>query len=88
VGTFIEPLDFKTIFMDYLLGSPELFFYALILVISFACAKFGMSNKIFLIVLMISCLLFASILGQAIYILILLVIGFVAFKALSRLFTN
>jgi len=85
---FIQPFDFKKIFMDYLLGNPDLFFYALILIISFACAKFGMSNKIFLIVLAISSLLFASILGQAIYILILLIIGFISFKALSRLFTN
>ena len=85
---FIQPMDFKKIFLDYLLGSQELFFYALILVISFACAKFGMSNRIFLLVLAISCLLFASYLGQPIYILILLVIGFVSFKALSRLFTG
>ena len=87
MGTFLNPLDFKAIFVDTLLGGTALLFYALIILISFICAKFGMSNRLFLIILLIACLLFASYIGQAVYILILMIIGFISFKAISRLFT-
>ena len=87
MGEFIQPFDFQKIFGEYFLGSSELIIYALIILISYVCAKNGMSNTIFLIILVLASLLFAGFLGQAIYILILIIIGFVSFKAISRLFT-
>jgi hypothetical protein len=84
---FINPLDLKVLIVDTLLGGTSILFYFLIILISFICAKFGMSNRLFLIILVIACLLFASYIGQAAYILILMVIGFISFKAISRLIT-
>lgn len=83
---WIKPLDMKTIVIDYFLGSTEFFVILLILVISSMSAKFRMSTGNFLMLLTISSLIFASYLGQAMYILILILIGFISFKSLSRLF--
>jgi len=87
MGEFIQPFDFKKIFGQYFLGSSELIVFALILLISYACAKYGMSNRLFILILGIAVLLFSAFLGQPFYILVLLIVGFVSFKALSRLFT-
>lgn len=86
-STFINPLDAKTILIDYFLGGTQLFMFAFIIAFSYACAKFNMSNKIYLVLLSISALIFAGYMGQAVYILIILVIGFVSFKSIARLIT-
>lgn len=83
-SVFIEPFDFKTILIDYFLGTQELFVFAFIIVLSFASAKFGMSNRVFLTLLVISSIIMGSYLGQSIYILILVVSGFIIFKGVSR----
>lgn len=84
---YIQPFDFKKIFVDYFLGSTELFIFAFMILISFACAKFSMSNRLFLIVLSVCSLIFAGILGQAVYILIIFIIGFLSFKAIAKIVT-
>jgi len=87
MGEYIEIFDFKKIFIEYFLGSVELFIFAVIFLISFACAKFQMSNRNFMIILATSSIIFAGYLGNAIYFLILVVVGFISFKTLARLFT-
>lgn len=87
MSEYISPFDFRKIFVDYFLGSSELFLYAFILIFSFTCAKFQMSNRVFLVLLVICSLIFAIILGQAIYILIILIVGYISFKSLARLLT-
>ena len=82
---YISPLDFKKIFLDYFLGSPELFIFAFIIIFSFAAAKFGMPNKIYLVLLAISSLLFAIYLGTAFYILVLFIVGYISFKFIAKL---
>ncbi len=84
---FIEPGNVKKIFLEYFLGSPDLLFFAILVLISFLSAKFQMSNRNFMIILVVSSLIFAGLLGQAIYILILIVTGFVIFKGVGRYFT-
>ena len=84
---YLNSFDFGKIFQEYFLGSAELFTYAFIIVLSFTCAKFQMSNRVYLILLAISGLIFSFILGQAVYILIILIVGFVSFKSLARLLT-
>ena len=83
---YINPFDFRKIFVDYLLGSAELFSFAFIIVISFACAKFRMTNRIFMLLLVITSLIFSFMLGEAIYILIIFLVGFISFKSISRFF--
>jgi len=84
---FINPFDFKKILLETLLGSTELGVYALIILISGACAKYNVPPKIYGILLVISALIFAGFLGNAFIVLIILIVGFVTFKSVSRLLT-
>lgn len=84
---FINPGDIKKLFLEYFLGTPELLMFALLIGVSFLAAKFEMSNRNFMLILVISGLIFAGILGQAVYILIIVLVGFVVFKMMGRFFT-
>ena len=87
VTEYINPLDLRKIFIDYFLGSSQLFTYAFIFLFSFTCAYFQMSNRVFMVLLALSSLIFSFMLGQPIYILIILVVGYVSFKSLARILT-
>jgi len=82
---YINPFDFKKVLMEYFLGSPEFFSFAFILLISFSCAKFGISNKIYFLLLTLSSLMFGLYLGNAILVLILFLVGYLSFKLIARL---
>jgi len=51
-----------------------LFIFVFLIIISFASAKYGMSNRLYLILLAISSLIFGIYLGGAIYILVLFLV--------------
>jgi len=85
MGTYIEPLDIKKVILDLFLGHPSILAFASIILISFLAAKFNMTNRNFLLILMISSIILAGYMGEAIYIIILVLIGFIIFKSLSRL---
>jgi len=85
--TYINPGDIKTILLDYFLGTPQLLVFAILLAISFFSAKYGLSNKNFMLILIISSLIFAGFLGEAIYIFILILVGLITFKSIGRFFT-
>ena len=85
-ATYIQPFDFKTIFVNYFLGNQTLFPFALMIIVSIVCAYFQMSNTVFLIILTISSIMFGAYLGEATYFLVLFIVGFVVFKAFSRIF--
>ena len=87
MSEYINPFDFKKIFIEYFLGTEELFMFAFLIIFSFACAKYGMSNRVFLLLLLVSSIIFSFILGQVMYILIVLIAGIVIFKSISRLIT-
>jgi len=82
---WIEPFDFETIILQYLLGSTELFIMALVIILSIAAGKFQMSTRNYLILLVISSLIFATYLGEAVYVLIILFVGILTFKSISKL---
>ncbi len=82
---FVEPLDFKSIYVDYFLGSESLFPFLFVIIFSFVSATLRMSNKIFLILLGLGSLMFGAYMGQAIYVLVLFIIGVISFKGLSKL---
>lgn len=85
MGTYINPLDLKTILLEYFLGNVELLVFALIIIISYASAYYQMSNNNFLLILVISSLLFSLYLGEAIYLFILILVGFVVFKGVAKM---
>ncbi len=88
MGTFIEPFDFQTIFINYFLGNMELFLFALILVMSFGAAVFRMTNRIFLVLLSVSLVIFANVLDQGVYILILFITGLIIFQGVKMVVTR
>ncbi len=81
---FIAPFDFRKLFIEYFLGTGEMFVFAFIIILSIASAKFNMSNKVFLTILVISSIIMSAFLGQALYILILIISGVIIFKGVSR----
>ena len=83
---FVEPFNFKEIFINYFLGNQVLFPFLFIIILSFVCAYMNMSNTIFLVLLAIGSLMFGAYLGQAIYILVLFLVGFFIYKMFSRIF--
>ena len=85
MGIFIEPFDFQTIFVNYFLGGLELFIFAFIIVVSMMAASFRLTNRIFMILLTIGSVIFAGILGEAVYILVILIIGLITFKGIGKL---
>lgn len=84
-STFIDPFDFKKIFIQYFLGTTELFMFAFIIIFSYAAARFGMSNKVYFVLLIVSSLIMAGYLGQSIYVLIIFVIGLISYKAIGAI---
>ena len=87
MGTYILPFDFRKIFVEYFIGLEELFIFVFVILCAFFAAKFGMSNRIFLILLAIGSIIFSLVLGEAVYILIIFIVGIISFKGLGRLFT-
>lgn len=87
MSEYIYPFDFKKIFLEYFLGSAELFTFAFMIIISFSCAYFRMSNKLYLTILAISSLIFGFYLGSAIYVLVLFLVGYISFKSIARIVT-
>jgi len=85
VAEFISPMDFKKVLLEVFLGSPALFMFAFIILISFVSAKMGLSNKIYMVVLTISSLLFGVYLGNAVYVLVIFLVGYISFKSIARI---
>ncbi len=85
MGTYIEPFDLKKIFLQYFIGNNLLFFYVFVIIFSYACAKYQMSNRNYFILLAISSVMLAAYLEMAIYFLIFFLIGFFTFKLMTRL---
>ena len=86
MGEYINPLDLKKIYIDYFLGNPNLFVFAFVIIVSFISAYNNMSNKTFGYIIVVSSLLFAAYLGQAYYFVILVILGFILFKAFAKIF--
>ena len=82
--TVIDPFDFERIFINILSGNNEIFSFLFIIFISGLGAYFKMDDKI----MMIMYLVFAvtmSIYMDALYILIILIIGIVTFYSISKM---
>lgn len=85
MGDYIPPFDFRKVFLDYLLGDSKLFVFAFLIVFSYISAKFGMPDKIYFTLLILGSILFGIYIGEAMYVLILIVVGFVIFKTVAKM---
>ena len=84
---YISPFDFKKIFMEFFLGSQQLFMFAFIILMSYVSAKMGIPNKVFMVLLGIISLMFGLYLGQGVYVFVIFLIGFISFKSIARIVT-
>jgi len=86
--TYLEPFSFKQIFIDYFLGTEQLFMYAFVIIFAYVSAKYGFSNKVFLSLLALGGMIFALWLGSGWYFLVVIILGFIAFKLVGRFITG
>ena len=88
MGEYIEPFDLKEILIGYFLGNTILFFFVLVIITSLACARYGMSNRLFVSILLIGSILFGLYLGEGIYIFIVFLIGLIIFIGYRKIFVK
>jgi hypothetical protein len=80
---FIEPFNFREIFLQFFLGNQVLFIGFLFIVLSAICGYYQMSNKIYAVVMIISFLLFSAFVGEAVLFAIVCILGLIVFKILG-----
>jgi small-conductance mechanosensitive channel len=85
MGQYIEVFDFKTIFLNFFLGNQILFVGALFIIISAMCGYYQMSNRIYAIIMILSFILFAVFIGEAVILAIVCIVGLIVFKILGSL---
>jgi hypothetical protein len=86
-STYINPFDFRKLLLDYFIGDGLLFAFVFIIVYSLAAARFQFSDKLYFFLLILGSILFGAYMGEAIYIVILIIFGGAIFKAISRFVT-
>ena len=82
----IQPFDFEKIFVVTLAGTPEIFTFLSIIMISGLAAYFRMQNKVAMIMFGLFAIIMSSYLG-GLYVLVLLVSGVVTFMAIQKAFS-
>jgi hypothetical protein len=84
-NVFIEPFSFREILLNFFLGNQILFIGALFVIISAMCGYYQMSNRIYAIVMILSFVLFAVFIGEAIVFAIVVLLGLIVFKILGSI---
>lgn len=83
----IDPFDFSRIFISIVAGSEAVFIALFFIFISGLSAYFKFDSKVMLIMYVVAGVVMASFI-QAIYVLIILIIGIVTFYSISRMFNR
>ena len=87
MASFVNPFDAETLFLHIFAGSPEIFTFIAIIVISGALAFFRVPDKIYLPMLALFGILFALWIGVGLYVLTILIVGLITFKAIAKIVT-
>lgn len=82
---FIEPFNLRELFITYFIGDINMFFYVFLLILSYGCAYYGMSNRNYFTILVISCILISAYVETAVLFFTLFVFGTITFKIFARL---
>lgn len=85
MAEYIQPFDFQKVLVEYFLGTQELLVFAFVIVFSFACATYRMSNKIFLSLLSITSIMLSSFLGEWVYFVVIFLLGLIVSKTVARI---
>ena len=81
----VAPLDLKTIFVNYLAGSMEIFFFLALLAFAYIAARFRMPNSIFLIMMGLFVVLMAGLGYQLLYAIVIMIAAMFVYYALGKL---
>ena len=85
--TVINPFDLERIFVNILSGSPQIFTGLAMLFVSSGAAYFRMSDRIFMLMVIIFSIIMSVYIGP-IYAVIILLVGIVTFFSISRMFNR
>jgi hypothetical protein len=83
----IDPFDFQRIFITILAGSPEIFTFIFIALISGLAGYFRMDTKVTMIMYLVFAIVMSTYIG-AVYVLIILIVGIITFYSISRMFNR
>ena len=83
----IDPFDFHRIFVSILAGSPDVFTFILIMLVSGLGAYFRMDSKVMMIIYLVAGIVMSTYIG-AIYVLIILIVGIITFYSVARMFNR
>jgi hypothetical protein len=83
-SVFIEPLNFRTILINFLLGNSELFLFAFILFLCGLAGRFNMSPKIFGTILVVSVIMMGNYLGVSILLLVGVLLGILVYTLMRK----
>lgn len=83
MGDFIDPFNFREIFMNYLFGNAFLFSLGIIILISYIAGKIGMTTRIFFVLLFLASVIMAQLMGFW-YLLSAIIIALITFKVTAR----
>lgn len=84
MGSYIEPFNFVEIFRNYLFGNSFLFSLGIILLISYIAGKFGMTTRIYLVMIFLASIIMAQLMGFW-YLLTAIILSFITFKVTAKL---
>ena len=84
-GTTVRILDFEEVFVNYFAGSSEMFFFLLLIFLSYVSARFRMPIGIYAMIMVTSVIVLAGYGYTTFYIIILFVLGLLLYWIFSRL---
>jgi len=86
---FIEPLDLRTLFVNTLAGSPNIFLILSVIIMSIGAGYFRMPSFAFLILLGLWMLMLETVLHTGVFTLMtLIIIGLVIFTLVPKIVKN
>lgn len=85
MADYISPLDFETILVYIFSGTPEMFTFFATIVLSLGAGYFKLPNMVYLTLMALFAIIFSLWIGASLYILVLIIIGFVVFKGIAKL---
>lgn len=82
---YVAPLDLKKIFVEILAGSTEVFTGILFILICVLAGFFRMTDRTFMIMIILSAVLLWEFIGFGLYLIVLVASGMVIFWSISRI---
>lgn len=82
---YIQPLNLEKIFLQIFAGSLEIFIAMLFLAMCVVAGLFRMSDKVFVLMVILASVMLGRILPTGLFLLVLIIAGISLFWAISRI---